>query len=1465
MKAKETLYRYALEHLNDIHDGDEVFESVCHEVVKYSLPSYRFTKPSGGNGPRDGGRDGFDANKNCRMACAIRVDYEKKLNEEIEKCRQESELFFFSNQKISETKKIKLEEKYKSKIKLKIFSCADLTESIADIPKSIDYREIRARIDDFLGIQKFTFDGDCKNFDIKPQKVECNDNVYNSKIIVKHQEGTPYKTFCGMNPLISYFDFVFRNKKTFSQVQNCYLKGVFGVGKTTSVKLLYNSFLVEREKEWAKSFFPLYYCVRNYPEQQINIPSTDNNFICFLDGIDEISDEKQLKLLRTIANYIDSDNVRFILSGRDGGFNSDTDSFFGNKISIIKMVPYLDPDDSDLVQLQTKLKNTPLESMVLLPIFRSVLTREKNICDLTPKKLYDLVVLNPLKEDCLKYNQSIGCVDTDEREIFFNKVINEFSYFCYDAFCCGQSSFSRDEIKKYFSKDTFKYIYKSTLLDVQSPKSISVHNFFYYEYFVANYLADKYDKIRSALMGDDGIDSKQSNILRIIFDISNGPLSLCKRISEQTSELSGYSLLLKVKYSLTAKERFDLYMKIYKYFCKKGRLIYYVSFNNQNPFLKDIDSLAEELYELLPEQYYTKAVDILLSDAKNNIENLEENRVVAISNAIVLLGTWGCEIWKSEQREMLKEYSGMLLNYLLENEGQSEILKGFLSYSIVLSWYKTYGWTTGWKESDWDNLLRHSFPNTLGYGIFKDDKEFHFQLEIFNNFCDDDYIKMLAKPLCIEAMKKTWNDVSKADIIPNEIDDDYKTPLIHTDSDITFFYIILKKKELLSANDIIDIIDDLIHSHIHLRSQNYDFGKIKEIICKILLAHTDILSIEKIDKIYDIIAYAMDDSSDIYFFNIESYLKLLPDQIKQLLLEKIIKNFNDLNWKQDWAFSGLLSSLLDMNNASVNTYMESIQQIVPKDFCHLLIQKAYNDSKKTGLLYNLVKPVYESTFSTKIQKAIEREKFISKIEHEYAKKQSEECFLLTNSSAIIKEINAIERFLMKHNTNGVENYHLFDLEYDTINNNIRGDVNVKAWHTPIYSDFVVKFLQNIKWRGSFANLFADARSLVSDWFSENRKYWIGFFNCFVLSHSDEEVKKFISENQSLKSRILTSMAEHVSDLQKKLNVQQIVTLVRPNWVTPFVRYVHILLDDKIPEYVEKERLITLIAYRSTFLATSAFYKNEGLWGNCDSSFDWLHNIVGYEYAEIVKKAIDIYPKIKDDFVKAQVLSELIKHFDCQKRKIASFVLEETKKVLTNDGLPREVNYGPLQRFWSNADEKYLNRIIKWIPFEKYSQRHDNPCLREVVEYALKYLPTEKKIELIEKYKNCQDDEMREFLRRLGSKEEVLRKISEYLQGGKVDSNFGHSHAYLFGFIEQDDSIFRAYLKLLKYSMEKQSERRSALFTIAKKGIKEHINQQLFKSLKLFVNKEIKERQKTGLYVDGLYDFIDEMEQVAYLR
>ena len=94
---------------------------------------------------------------------------------------------------------------------------------------------------------------------------------------------------------------------------------------------------------------------------------------------------------------------------------------------------------------------------------------------------------------------------------------------------------------------------------------------------------------------------------------------------------------------------------------------------------------------------------------------------------------------------------------------------------------------------------------------------------------------------------------------------------------------------------------------------------------------------------------------------------------------------------------------------------------------------------------------------------------------------------------------------------------------------------------------------------------------------------------------------------------------------------------------------------------------------------------------------------------------------------------------------------------------------------------------------------------------------EQKEKLIAKYEDSKDGEIRELMRRLGSKKEILRKVSEYLHGGKCDSHFGYNHAHLFGFVKKNIFVLIAYWKLFDYSMKKESERRSALTTIATKG------------------------------------------------
>jgi hypothetical protein len=383
--------------------------------------------------------------------------------------------------------------------------------------------------------------------------------------------------------------------------------------------------------------------------------------------------------------------------------------------------------------------------------------------------------------------------------------------------------------------------------------------------------------------------------------------------------------------------------------------------------------------------------------------------------------------------------------------------------------------------------------------------------------------------------------------------------VVHTNSEIYGFISILKENELLSADDVVDIIKSLINAHVLFHSTNYEFVELKKLIRKTLQSQANALSLVKCKELYEIIAYSMDDSKEFPLYEFESCLKVLPDQIKHKLLNTIIQNLNNTKWERNWNFCNLISILLDVNN-DVDENLEFVRQKVQKDTYNRLISRIYWNSDKSRLLYQCIEPMYEKEFAAEIKKQAEKERLLSEICKKHAEKIANDSALITNPSAIIEEINAIEKFMSEHTTNGVPYYDFQDLDYDTIENNIRHEINFKCRHTPIFSDFVVKLLNSIGWRGSYSQLFTDARSLIKEWFSNEKTYWICFYNCYVQTHSDEEVKKFLEENESIKKKIFESMANDIIDLQQQLDERQVVLLTQKNWITPFVKYIHIILD-----------------------------------------------------------------------------------------------------------------------------------------------------------------------------------------------------------------------------------------------------------------------------------------------------------------
>ena len=1305
------------------------------------------------------------------------------------------------------------------------------------------------------------------------QDLDVGDDAYSSEIIVydkKRVVKQDHGQYCLTNFLLSL-----AKDCEWDEFPNIFVQGIGGIGKSTEVKHAYNTFLEvfsDTENYDGYNFLPTVYFfeLKDFQTDFFKRFDDKENIILFLDGLDEIADTNFIKFVKSLKNIRNQfPDIRFVISGRPASFNSEIADIEKNLLTI-DLSDDFDLDDPKNRRLIARYQNSAISDVISIPFYRKFLEKNENIFGY--KDFYEKAVLEFLEKDKRKsdYANDISkrndCVSTIKKE----KIIEELSVFCYKIWQSGAIVFSEQELKE-ATNEHFNFVINSSLIKYSNTNNISFVSNLFFEYFLSLFYLNNQRELKKDLFLASGrLNVKYVNVVSIILNVAEPNAKIVSWLKRKLSKETNAFILLTDYRILPPQTRFEYYKKIFGEYSKKGKLIYYSRWQNSHDCLSGISNLSKAIRQLAPSEYKDNIVDYLISHITKYHKHRIGKNVIDFINSIMLLGAWSEKTWDCSQQEKLKDASVEIINTFLYDPLIKERAKGLLYEELVLYWYKVYGWAENWSEKDWNEFLTTIFPKTQGFGLFANDIEYHFQLEVFNDFLQDNYIKQLAKPLCVEVMKRTFSESSIASNIPNEIDDEYKTKAAPLHTEELVFCTTLKNGDFLTANDSIDIIKDLIDAHVDFHSSNYEFGELKKKIYETLSARAETLSMEKAEKIYDIISYALDDTRDFPFYEIEPCLKGLPENIKDALLGRILQDINGLNWKKDWYFWGLLSLLLDVSDG---VFVEKNLQLVRRDITgennSLLLKKIHDTVEENRPLYKAVEVEFNNKFAAEIREEKDRKELLEKIKKDYEEKLSKEGELLLNPSKIIQEINDIENFFEENTTNGVANYSFFDLQYDNIENGIRGNLNFKCKHTPIFSDFVVEFLQPFERNSPFAEWFENARGIIKKCFADDNNFWIGFYDCYARTHSDEDVKNFLKKNENVKQKIVDTMAIGVCASQKSLDVQQIISLDHSNWITPFIKYVQIVFNDEIPEYVNKEKLLMIVAYLAKYLVTqTSLFKNQPPWGNYNSAFDWLHKVAGFNYSKIVDKALEIYPQTDNFYIKIQLLSDLIEHLDCRERDIANIVLEETRRVLAKPEKTyagNDFRYTSLPEFWQKVDEKYLAEIIDVIPFEKYGLRYDNPCLRDVIEYALKYISIEQKKKLIAKYENSEDGEMRELLRRLGAKKEILRKISEYLHGAKCDSRFGYDHANLFGFEKKNLRILWAYWRLFCYSTKKDTERRHALATVATKGIKEHLGPWTFRVFKFLMNRKVKQRIKAGKYVDGLYNFMDEAEQKVYSR
>lgn len=1310
---------------------------------------------------------------------------------------------------------------------------------------------------------------------LKKQNLYFEGSDYSSKIKV-YSEKNFVDELSGCRCLSSFL-LTLAKKYEWCNFPDVFVKGIGGIGKSTEIKHAYNLYLevFSDQKNYDDfQFFPIPYFfeLKEYQRDFFKNYDRNENIILFLDGLDEISYKEYLDFVKYLKNLKSQySNLRFIISGRSASFTSEIENVFINALNI-DLFDDFDLNDEKNKKLVNRYKNSKILDFLHIPFYRSLLEQGLEVegC----RDFYEKAVLKLLNNDKKRadYAENIRERDSEESSIDINRIVKKLSVFCHNLFFENRIVFSEKSLKEYLGND-FHFVIHSSLISYRDEKFISFVSNLYFEYFLALYykIAGKNRICNELFLKSKRVKVSSINVIGMLLNLLDEKDKLYDFLSKRLGKESKAFVLQTDFHLLESRKRFNYYKEIFEEYNDKGKFIYYLTFDKKYNCLFGISSLNVSLYNLLPENCKDDCLVYLINCLDRY--DLKKNDVNAVTfiNAIVLLGVWNHKIWNESQQKLLKEKSIKITKSFIYDAYLKKRSKGFLSESVFLDWYKTYGWTKTWSKNEWDNFLLEIVPKTSGFGFYNDDNDFFIQLEIFNIFIDDSYIRSFAKCLCTEILKRIWNDVTGADSIPGEIDDDYHLPVVHHDYRISNFCYYIENINLLSVNDIVEIICNLKKSKVQLNSSNYEFNRIIKRFSQIWLSNAQNLSTSTAEPIYNLLLIMMNDDSEIVIYDFEKYLDVLPDGVKLDILERIEENFKQQgDWcKYRW-LDFIITPLLNSKAFDAKMHLQKFGH----DNYKSLVCRIYKSCGESHVLYHSVKYVYQDLFEESIRKEENLSNELKQLDCEYQKMVDKEPSLIIDKSKILSEINRIENFYNQDlgiNEDEKYLYEIYNLPYEHVKHNVQYNWSGNYKKVPVFSEFTLRYLLIFYRSKNRSTFFATAKEQLEEWFAKESNFWRFFYHFFICEYPIEISEDFLKKNETVRLKICESLKLEVTEFLYKINLDGMDGGKRNAWIIPFIKYLPILFKNEIPPFVDKEKLLYFMLFPSMYLEKGSIHDSSFKWEECDNVFVWLNQKTGKSFEYLARKAIDFYPYLKDKKSKAQILYYLVnnrKSFKDLENKIIDFVEIETLKELDADysnGNFNEINYGVLSEFWKNAEFSFVAKIFEMIPFERYGKADNNSCLYEIFETSIRLMTKQQKNILIKKFKGSEDKNIRELLLKIGYEKEILRTIQECLNGKKMSSYMERARSNLFGFMEPNLRVLLAYWKLFKYSLDKDCARRNALYSIAKNGIKEHLGKYSFSFLKFGIMHLVKKRRRLGLYCEGLLDFIDEIEQHVFAK
>lgn len=1306
------------------------------------------------------------------------------------------------------------------------------------------------------------------NFEIRKQNIFIDKTkCYKSSIEII--DYTNEKSFLnGINTISEYINTLIKEKE-WIDYPDIFIEGIGGIGKSTELKIAYNTLLdifqdINNYDNYQFCPVPYFFELKDFQINFFKPLNNLDNIILFLDGLDEMSNSNIIEFQKYINNLRNQfPNIRFIISGRNAAFYIIQKTTFYKPVTIKLSHSFTQEEDAKFI---LKYKGTKILDVIHIPFYRELLEKE-NVSGY--KDFFNKLLAKALTKDKERLEYANNLTRRD-KSIDLEQLQNKLSIFCHSIFINNSITFTEKNLQDKLQDDYINVI-NSSLISYKDENNISFSSNIIFEYFLARYYsASSVHNIKRELFLSSGrLNIKYINVIGILLVLLDKNSKTYTYLTQKLSKDTNAFIVLTDFTSLNDEDRWNYYIKIYTEYNIKKEIIFYLNHTHTHGILSNIDSLAESLYNLLPESKKSDAINLLCNYIEAYISNPIEADIYTFANTVILLGIWNVKLWNNEHQKRLKEISIPLIKFFIFNSMAIKYLRGLISERVCFNWYYIYNWPKTWTEQDWYNLINSIYPKTLTLDSIIDDTDYTIKVELFIQFYKNAFISKLSVPLSIYLMSNEEDDSAGADFVPNEIDDNYQFPTRKLRDEIFEFNIIIKDIPDITSDELVYIVHKVLQPSSHFNYNNYETKELFNELINKWNNRLNTLSEECCNKLFEIIKLFIENKIKNFIPDFYTNLDYIDDHSKISILSKIQKYNINLS-KQYFGFI-IITKLLNISDKEkAEKLLSKIQKIVSEESYKIIISTIH--SQKDHILLDIVSPIFTEYFSIEIEKEKKRQEKLIELESSIVNMFSNEYCIIQSKELLLNEIDNINAYILSNQAE-IKRHDIFELTVEGIKTRFSWDYHDYEI-PPIFSDFTIKLIIYCFNRTEdFKNAIISAKEIVINSFKTPSKLWKFFFWHYICEYTSEKIFDCLEKNYVLKTQIIKSLELDVKNSIQTLTIQNAETgaPILRNWLTPFILSLKYLYNGNFPNWFDNNKLSIFTVYTSWNLKINPGVLDETFpWLGYKSVFEWLINSVKLKKAELIEQSLKYISYLQSPESKAQILKyyiDNINELQQYKSEIYKIIISETKFEINENYSQKQsnvLNWSILSNFWNKCEENLIDNLIEEIPFEKYNTDSRNNCLVAVIDYFLR-IARKDQIELvIKKYKDKRKkNNIEELLASLGYEKAILRILNSYIHGKNISSDLYFSRENIFIQYQKSNRLLFAYIKLLNYSLKNNTPRRNSLYIISQIGIKKNITKKTFFIVRYIILKIIDKRRKELKYVEGLLDFLDELEQLVF--